>query len=95
MQRARTAQGGADVAVRWSRCLVELHHKEAQAEHRSQDDGWCCAACIKAWLCGPCYSMQIVNEIMLKERLNYGCIFVEKDSGAPTFTPAATEMART
>ena len=55
----------------------------------------CCAACIKAWLCGPCYSMQIVNEIMLKERLNYGCIFVEKDSGAPTFTPAATEMART
>ena len=51
----------------------------------------CCPAFMKACCCPLCYSMQIQHEIMVKEKLHYGCMKFEKDAGA---APAGEEMER-
>ena len=47
-------------------------------------------ACCKATCCPCCYSLQIQHEIMVQEKLHYGCMAVEADAGAPN----VTEMER-
>ena len=51
----------------------------------------CCSACMKACCCGPCYWMQIQHEVMVREKLHFGCVTLEKDGGAG---PAVAEMQR-
>jgi hypothetical protein len=38
----------------------------------------CLMACLKAFFCPCCYAMQIENEVMTKEGLNFGCCAVAK-----------------
>lgn len=46
------------------------------------DEG-CATRCFKSCCCGCCYYFQIVNQVMVKENLHYGCTQLEKDGGSP------------
>jgi len=69
-------------------CTIMKAGMDVSAKYGIQEG--CCNACMKACCCTCCYALQIQNEVMIKEKLHYGCMAVEGDGGSP----AVQEMAR-
>ena len=76
--------------------LAKGGHDTAAKYHLKENK---CKACMKTWCCPVCYKLQVQNEIMVREKLSFGCAFLEHDeevnlSRATSGGPNVQQMSR-
>ena len=81
------------IAMSFCPCFALCKSGQDVAGRYGVDEG-CCTASIKCLVCFPCYKLQVQNEIMVRENLRYGCVYLEKDpvaASAPTMAETPME----